>query len=209
MRFFIILIIVTLATLTALPSHAATTYLDGDTATIPSTQMKPGDYVRYKLPWDTTFSSVHGDDENVDSEVIAGPIDIRVHLGNDAEVITILDNGQKAWETTIAQQPGFCWSCNKKGNVDVELILTCTGTLQVYVNNNLVHSKSGLSTSTALQVYTDNDAKLIDQGTYYNCNVTLPDYHANTTSSSNFKLLAAAVGGIVLLGVGLALAFRG
>ena len=208
MRFFIILIIVTLATMAAIPSHAQV-YLDGDAPTSTLVQLKPGDYAKFKLPFDVTFSSIHGDDENKDSELMFANIHIKVGLTNDKVELQVYDNGKLEYHETLAQQNGFVWDQPERGTAYVELILDCYGNLKIYSGNKEIYHVNGLSTSTSLTVLGDKDATLDGHGTYYTCTNTPPPDYQSQSLSSNTKMVAAALGGIVLLGVGLALAFRG
>ena len=210
MRFFIILIIVTLATMAAIPSHAATqTYLDGDAPTTTLVQLKPGDYAKFTMPYDVTFSSVHGDDENKDSELMFSTIHVKVGLTNDKAELQIFDSGKVVYDEVLAEQHGFVWSQNEKGSATVELILDCYGNLKIYANDKLAYTVNGLSTTTTLDVLGDKDASLTSSGQYYKCNTTLPEGYASSSSSVDFKMAAVAVSAVVLLGAGLALAFRG
>ena len=201
----VVVVMVVLPLAGSLVAHGEQVMLDGDLPSVSITTMKPGDYAKFQLPWDVTFSSIHGDDENKDSELVVAGVDIRVHLGNDNVLLTITDDGEKEYEEELAHQPGFCWSCGSKGHVDVELIFTCTGNLKIYVNNQQVYSKSGLDTATALQVDGDKDVQFIDQGTYYTCGTPPPDY--KTGLSRNNKLLIAGIATASILGLfGLAMA---
>ena len=193
-----------LAITISMPAHAETVYLDGDAPTTTIVQLRPGDYAKITMPWDVTFSSTHGDDENVDSEVIVASLDIHVHLGNDNVLLTITDNGDKVYEQELAHQNGFVWtSQHSKGAVSLELIRDCYGNLKVYVNGKQVYSISGTDTSTTLDVLGDKDASLVSHGQYYQCSTNQPaDYSGVGSMPRDNRLMLAAVG----IGLAVALA---
>ena len=192
-------------------AHADTiVYLDGDAATTTIVQLKPGDYAKINMPYDVTFSSVHGDDENKDSEVIVGNIDIKVGLGDDAVILTIKDGGQQVYSEELARQNGFVWSQNEKGAATIELILDCNGNLKIYVNDKEAYTANGYSTTTSLDVLGDKDASLSSHGEYYACGTTtLPDYKVGVTVGSHRMYYAAAAIAVAIVAGAVALAFRG
>ena len=193
--------IILLFLIAAIPAYASTVhsssivYLDGDAPTTTIVQLRPGDYAKISMPWDVTFSSTHGDDENRDSEIIAGTVDVHVHLRDDNVVLTITDGGKEVYHRVLARQNGWVWmSQHSKGAVAVELILTCNGVLQIYDADRLAYSVNGLSTSTTLDVLGDKDAEPIANGAYTHCSSSPGDYSGIGKMPRNDKLLVAALG---------------
>ena len=134
--------------------------LDGDVADTQLTQLVPGKVVELAMKYDVTFSSVHGDDENKDSEAMFASVRIRVGLGNDNVKVWVYKNNEEIYSAVVASQGGFAINKRVSGSVNVKISVECDGTTYVYVAGKQVTTIS-IPTNSATSVIADKDVELV------------------------------------------------
>ena len=177
MRRILYLAIVFLAAVLVLAhrAHAADAgvrYLDSDVPDQVVAVVKPGDVLVLGLPYDVTFSSIHGDDENKDSEFMVADIHVRVGLGDDDVKLWVWKGGRLVFEYTVTRQDGFVLNEHKSGSVTIRLDVDCNGLLSVIFNGRRITSTT---ISRSVNVVGDKDVVVLNRGRH----------HCNTNSYSD------------------------
>ena len=136
----LIILIMIVATPATRVAHASSTvtYLDSDIPTRNIATLEPGRVYTFSMEWDVTFSSVHGDDENKDSDLQFADIRIHVGLGNDDVKIWVYQDGEEVWSKELARQHGFSLNDHRTGSVQVTIDADCDGNVAVIIDNTNV-----------------------------------------------------------------------
>ena len=158
-----VVVAVLVVVLLAARASAEARLLDGDAPTQVVAVVKPGDVLVLGMKYDVTFSSLHGDDENTDSEFFLANIRVRVGLGDDNVKLWVWKDGEEVFEYTITRQSGFVANQHVSGSVVVRVDVSCDGLVSVIFNGRTVATTM---ISGSANLVGDNDVVLINKGSH-------------------------------------------